>query len=90
MLNVTNDKQRENEYKECIRSLDGKEWVRLLKTVRERGRGRMEKGKKMTALDERYMKMAEMQLYSGDFRGAGDPPQSGGGFHRRTYGSRIK
>ena len=64
MLNVTNDKQRENEYKECIRSLDGKEWVRLLKTVRERGRGRMEKGKKMTALDERYMKMAEMQLYS--------------------------
>ena len=24
----------------------------------------MEKGKKMTALDERYMKMAEMQLYS--------------------------
>ena len=55
MLNVTNDKQRENEYKECIRSLDGKEWVRLLKTVRERGRGRMEKG---------YMKMAEMQLYS--------------------------
>lgn len=34
MLNVTNDKQRENEYKECIRSLDGKEWVRLLKTVR--------------------------------------------------------
>ena len=64
LITVANDRLRENEYKDCIRSLDGKRWVSLLKTVRQRGKERIDKGKKMTALDERYMKLVEMQLYS--------------------------
>ena len=64
LITVANDRLRENEYKDCIRSLDGKRWVSLLKTVHQRGKERIEKGKKMTALDERYMKLVEMQLYS--------------------------
>lgn len=63
-LTVENDRLRETEYKSCIRSLDGRQLVRLLKTVHQRAQERIAKGKKITALDERYMKLAEMQLYS--------------------------
>lgn len=63
-LEVISDKVRENVYKDCVRGLDGSEWIRLLKTVRARGAERIARGKKMTALDERYMKLAQMQLGS--------------------------
>lgn len=63
-LDITGEKLREEKYKECIRSCDGKEWFRLILTIRDRMRERAEQGKKITALDERYMKLAEEYLYA--------------------------
>ncbi len=64
LLTVEIEKQRENIYKESMRSLDNRKIVSLLKTVRAREEERIAAGKRMTAVDERYMKQAQTQLYS--------------------------
>jgi len=61
---VDNDKLRENKYKECINSCECREWVRIIKTLSARMKDRIREGKKVTATDERYYKMAEEYLYS--------------------------
>lgn len=63
-LGITNEKKREETYKECIRSCECREWVRIIKTINYRNRDRMKKGKRTTATDERYLKTAEDNLYS--------------------------
>ena len=63
-LTIDNDKQRETMYKECLKSCSSKELVRVIKTIYERRRTRMACGKKATAMDERYIKLAEDNLYS--------------------------
>ena len=40
------------------------EWVRIIKTLYQRKMSRLKQGKKITALDERYMRTAEHELYS--------------------------
>lgn len=64
LISSDNDKQRELQYKECIRSCDCKEWVRIIKTLYLRMQQRTEEGKKITATDERYFKTAEDSLYA--------------------------
>lgn len=61
---ITNEKQREEKYKECMRSGDCREWIKIIKTLYLRKLERTAQGKKITATDERYLKMAEDYLYS--------------------------
>lgn len=63
-LGISNEKQREATYKECIRSCECREWVRMIKTIRRRKQERLSKGKRTTATDERYLKAAEDNLYA--------------------------
>ncbi len=60
---VENDKQLEGEYKNCIRSNDATELVRLLKTIYHRKEARFAAGRKETALDAKYFRMAGDYLY---------------------------
>lgn len=62
-LNITNDKLLEQTYKECIRSNNCREWVRIMKTIDDRKKRRLEAGRKITALDAKYFRMAEDYLY---------------------------
>ena len=61
---ITNEKMREEKYKECMRSGDCREWIKIIKTLYLRKQERTAQGKKITATDERYLKMAEDYLYS--------------------------
>lgn len=58
-----NDKERERQYKEAIRSGDPRQWVRIIKTSYLRGQERIAQGKKAAMIDERYFHAAEEQLY---------------------------
>lgn len=60
---VPDDKQREAKYKEVMRTCDYRAWVSIVKTLYLRKKERTAQGKKITALDERYMKAAENELY---------------------------
>lgn len=62
-LFIGDEKKREEIYKETMRSCDGKEWVRIIKTLYFRKMDRLAKGKKVTSSDERYLQMAEENLY---------------------------
>ena len=64
MLMIENDKVRESQYKECIRSTDCRKWISIIKTLYNRRIERQHQGKRMTATDERYLKQAEDYLYS--------------------------
>ena len=64
LLEIDSDKLRETKYKECIRSADCREWVRMIKTLYKRRQERQRQGKRMTATDERYLRQAEDYLYS--------------------------
>ncbi len=61
---ITNDKMREEQYKTCMRSGDCREWIRIIKTLYLRKQERNAQGKKITATDEKYLRMAEDYLYS--------------------------
>ena len=63
-LIIDNEKMREETYKECIRSCECKQWVRIIKTLKKRRNRRIQDGKKTTASDDRYLKLAENNLYS--------------------------
>ncbi|MBQ8304678.1 MAG: CarD family transcriptional regulator [Blautia sp.] len=63
-LEIENDKLREEKYKECLKTCNGRELIRIIKTIYSRRRQRLKSGKKVTAVDERYMKLAEDNLYA--------------------------
>lgn len=63
-LVIEDDKHREERYKACIKSCECKELIRIIKTIYLRKQERLSQGKKVTATDERYLKMAEDNLYS--------------------------
>lgn len=62
-IRVENERERENCYKETLSSCDCRELIRILKTLYLRKQSRLENGKKITAVDERYFHLAEEQLY---------------------------
>ena len=64
LLWVPDDKQREAKYKEALNTCDYRVWVSIVKTLYLRKKERNAQGKKITALDERYMRTAENELYS--------------------------
>lgn len=61
---VGNDKQREDQYKQAIKSCECIEWIRIIKALYQRSRERIAQGKKITATDERYLRLAQDNLYS--------------------------
>ena len=62
-IGVENERERESCYKEILRSCNCRELIRILKTLYLRKQSRIENGKKITAVDERYFHLAEEQLY---------------------------
>lgn len=60
---VADEKTRELTYKETFRKHDCREYVRMIKTIYSRREERIAEKKKLTATDERYIRMAEDQLY---------------------------
>ncbi|MGN0401560.1 MAG: CarD family transcriptional regulator [Acetatifactor sp.] len=63
LLTITNDKMTEQIYRESMKTGDCQEWVRVLKTIYMRKQKRLQMGRKVTALDEKYCRMAEQSLY---------------------------
>lgn len=60
---ITDDKQREVKYKEALKTCDCREWVGIIKTLYLRKKDRLNHGKRLTEIDERYMKKAKENLY---------------------------
>lgn len=63
-LEITDEKKREETYKQVIHNCDLRDVVRLIKEIHSRKEMRETIGKKLTAIDERYFGMAENCLYS--------------------------
>ncbi|HBA48663.1 MAG TPA: CarD family transcriptional regulator [Lachnospiraceae bacterium] len=63
LLVITNDRLSEQAYKDCIRTNDCEELVKLLKTIYNRKQKRIKAGRKVTAVDAKYFHMAEENLY---------------------------
>lgn len=61
---ITNDKLREEKYKQCIRSCDCRDLIRIIKALYLRKQERLLIGKKITITDCKYLKLAEENLYS--------------------------
>lgn len=60
---ITDEKQREQNYKDALAKADCRELIRVIKTIYPRKQERLAAGKKVTASDERYFNMAEDFLY---------------------------
>lgn len=61
-LRVEDEKKREERYKEAMKSCSSRMWVSMIKTLNERKNERIAAGKKITALDERYLRAAKQEL----------------------------
>ena len=61
---VGSDKLREEKYKETLRSCQCRAWISIIKTLYLRGQERQAQGKKATAMDEKYLRLARENLYS--------------------------
>lgn len=72
-LEIPREKLRETIYKECIRSCDFVQNMRLVKLLFKRKKSRLSQGKNVPALDERYLKIAENILFSEISHGLGIP-----------------
>lgn len=63
LLVISNDKLTEQTYRECIRTNDCQELVKIIKTIRQRKQKRIQAGRKVTAVDAKYFHIAEDNLY---------------------------
>ena len=61
---IENEKERERTYKEALNSRDPKRLVGIIKTLYLRSQKRLDAGKKNTAVDDRYFKLAENHLHN--------------------------
>ncbi len=86
-LEVTDEKQREASYKEALRTCSVYAWVGIIKTLSERREERLAAGKKATALDERYLKAAEQELYGELSIVLGIPKEEMGSYLRSHVGA---
>lgn len=62
-ITSANDKLLEQEYKGCMKTNDCAEWIRIIKTIYERKQKRLAAGRKVTAVDAKYFRLAEDNLY---------------------------
>lgn len=63
VLEIKNEKLLEQNYKSCMKTNCCDEWVKLIKTIYERRQRRIQLGRKETAIDSKYFKIAEDVLY---------------------------
>lgn len=63
LITITNDKLLEQEYRGCMKTNNCMEWIRIIKTIYLRKQKRLEAGRKVTAVDAKYFRMAEDNLY---------------------------
>lgn len=63
-IDITDEKQREQEYKRALRSNDPSQLAAIIKTLYTRELFRKTQGKKTTAMDKSYFQRAEKLLYS--------------------------
>ena len=62
-LIICDKRKPEDSYKEAVKIGDCMNLVKLIKCIYFRNKERREEGKKNTAIDEKYMKIAENLLY---------------------------
>ena len=63
LISIGNEKLLEQEYKACLKTNRCEEWIRIIRTTWERREKRMEVGRKMTAVDAKYLKIAQDCIY---------------------------
>jgi CarD family transcriptional regulator len=63
LIVIKDEKTLEQEYRVCMKTNQCEEWVRIIKTIFMRKQKRIEAGRKVTALDAKYIKLAEDNLY---------------------------
>ncbi len=63
LLWVSDEKNREQVYKDAIRTCNCVEWIRIIKTLYIRRQSRLAAGKKVTSSDAKYLHLAEESLY---------------------------
>ena len=73
---IENEKEREKIYKEALASREPARLISIIKTLYLRKKERTDAGKKNTAVDERYFKLAENQLHSELAFALGEPKQN--------------
>jgi len=61
-LLVEDEKLREQVYKDCIKSCQCRKLLSLIKTIYQRKEERLNQGKKLSATDEKYFKLAQDNL----------------------------
>ena len=59
LVEVSNDKFLEQAYKECLKTDDCAQWIRIIKTISVREKKRQAAGRKITSVDSRYNKIAQ-------------------------------
>lgn len=62
-ISITNDKLLEQEYRGCMKTNCCEEWIKIIKTIYLRKQKRLEAGRKVTAVDAKYFRIAEDNLY---------------------------
>ena len=62
-LEAGTDRQREQLYRECLKSCDCRRLICIIKTLWLRNQSRLGTGKRISSLDDRYFKLAEEALY---------------------------
>ncbi|MBQ7840708.1 MAG: CarD family transcriptional regulator [Lachnospiraceae bacterium] len=60
---IRDDRAREADYREAISHCDTEKMMAMIKTLHQRRRERVAQGRKLTAMDARYLKVAENNLY---------------------------
>lgn len=63
LITISNEKFLEQEYKNCLKTDRCEEWIRIIKTIWQRKQKRLEAGRKVTAVDARYLKIAQDCVY---------------------------
>jgi len=63
LIDIANEKQSEQTYREFMKSNSCEEWVRVIKTIYLRKQARLQSGRKVTAIDAKYFHLAEENLY---------------------------
>ena len=63
LITITNDKLLEQEYRSCLKTNHCEAWIKIIKTIYLRKQKRLEAGRKVTAVDAKYFRIAEDNLY---------------------------
>ncbi len=74
-LDVPDEKRREASYRDALKTCSVYVWASIIKTLYTRRDERLAAGKKITALDERYLKATEHELYGELSIALGVPPE---------------